>query len=79
MKTDMQWWTDIRRQVLVEGVSQREVLRERGIHWTTLEKVLTHSAPPGYRRSRRPARPKLGPYLGRIEQILSQLLPPVPT
>ena len=47
MKTDMQWWTDIRRQVLVEGVSKREVLREAGIHWTTLEKVLTHSAPPG--------------------------------
>jgi transposase len=68
----MQWWTDIRRQVLVAGVSKREVLRQEGMHWTTLEKVLTHSAPPGYRRSRPPARPKLGPYMGRIEQILEE-------
>ncbi len=68
----MQWWADIRRQVLVEGVSKREVLRQEGMHWTTLEKVLTHSAPPGYRRSRPPARPKLGPYMGRIEQILEE-------
>ena len=66
----MRWWADVRQRVLVEGVSKREILRETGMHWTTLEKVLTHSAPPGYRRSRPPARPKLGPFLGRIEQIL---------
>ena len=36
----MQWWADIRRQVLVEGVSKLEVLRERRIHWATLAEVL---------------------------------------
>jgi DNA replication protein DnaC len=34
--------------VLVQGVSKREILRETGMHWTTLEKILTHSSPPGY-------------------------------
>ena len=72
MYKDMRWWTEIRRQVLVEGVSKREILRQTGMHWRTLEKVLTHSEPPGYRlRSARP-RLKLGPFLGRIEQILRE-------
>jgi len=66
----MHWWSEIRRQVLVEGVSKRQVLRETGLHWTTLEKILTHSEPPGYRRGPERPRPKLGPYLGRIQEIL---------
>jgi len=44
----MQQWTDIRRRVLTEGVSKRQVLRETGMHWTTLEKILSQSSPPGY-------------------------------
>ena len=44
----MQQWTDIRRRVLIEGVSKRQILRETGMHWTTLEKILSHSSPPGY-------------------------------
>ncbi len=47
MYKDMEWWTEIRRRVLVERVSKRRILRETGIHWTTLEKVLAHSEPPG--------------------------------
>ena len=70
MYTAMDWWTTIRRRVLVEGVSKRQILRETGIHWTTLEKVLTHSAPPGYQSKRPRPRPKLGPYLTRIRQII---------
>jgi len=46
---DMEWWTKIRRKVLVEGVSKRQVLQETGIHWKTLEKILGNSSPPGYR------------------------------
>ena len=67
---DMKQWVDIRRKVLVEGVSKRQVLRETGMHWTTLEKILSHGEPPGYRA--RAPRPKLkvGPYLERIAQIL---------
>jgi lambda repressor-like predicted transcriptional regulator len=43
----MQQWTDIRRRVLVDGVSKRQILRETGMHWTTLEKILSHSQPTG--------------------------------
>jgi len=29
----MEQWTEIRRRVLVEQVSQRQILRETGIYW----------------------------------------------
>jgi transposase len=69
---DMQQWAEIRRRVLVDGVSKRQILRETGMHWTTLEKILRHSQPPGYRDSRPRAKPKLGPFLDRIAQILGE-------
>jgi transposase len=67
---DMLQWAEIRRRVLVDGVSKRQILRETGMHWTTLEKILQHSEPPGYRTDTPRAKPKLGPYLDRIAQIL---------
>jgi transposase len=69
---DMQLWTDIRRRVLVEGVSKRQILRETGIHWRTLEKILAHPEPPGYRAKTPRAQPKLGPFLDRIARILEE-------
>ena len=45
----MEQWSEIRRRVLIEGVPKRQILRETGMHWTTLEKMLVHSTPPGYR------------------------------
>jgi transposase len=68
----MEQWAEIRRRVLVEGVSRRQILRETGMHWQTLAKMLRHSEPPGYRQERPRAKPKLGAYLGRIEQILTE-------
>lgn len=70
MYRDMDQWLDIRRKVLVEGVSKRQILRETGMHWTTLEKILAHSEPPGYRAKQPRPKPKVGPYLERIVQIL---------
>ena len=70
MYTHMEWWTEIRRQVLVEEVSKRKIQRETGIHWQTLKKVLTHSSPPGYRLSEPRPEPKIGPFKGRIAQII---------
>ncbi len=68
----MEQWAELRRRVLVlvEGVSRRQILRETGMHRRTLAKILAHSEPPGYRLERPRAKPKLGPYVGRIEQIL---------
>jgi len=70
--TDMDWWTKIRLEVLRGERSKREVLRREGIHWETLKKILEHSEPPGYcLREARP-KPKIGPYLERIAQIIEE-------
>ena len=52
----MEDWTDIRERVASGKVSKRAILRETGMHWKTLKKILTHSEPPGYRL--RQARPQ---------------------
>jgi transposase len=67
----MQVWTEIRRRVLVEKVPKRQICREYQISHHTLEKMLQNVEPPGYQQSpgERP-RPKLGPFLGVIDQIL---------
>jgi transposase len=72
MFIDMEQWNEIRRRVLVEGVSRRQVLRETGLHWKTLKKILEHSAPPGYRQRTPRPKKKLGPYVKRIGQILKE-------
>src|SRR6266581_1980596 len=68
----MQQWTDIRRRVLVEGASKRSICREYGIAFETLQKILRHAEPPGYRLILPRAKTKLGPYLGVIQEILAQ-------
>ena len=68
----MEEWTEIRRRVLVEGVSRRQILRETGMHWRTLKKILKHSEPPGYQQKQTRPRKKLGPFEGRIDQILKE-------
>ena len=60
----------VRRAVYVEGMSQRGAARYFGIDPRTVAKMMRFSVPPGYRRSRPPARPKLDPFTGIIDQIL---------
>jgi len=67
---DMEQWLEIRRRVLREGVSKRQILRETGMHWRTLKKILRHPSPPGYRRNQSVRKPKIDPYLDRIREIL---------
>ncbi len=66
----MEKWLEIRERVLRKGISKRQILRETGIHWKTLEKILEHPFPPGYQRSKPPVKSKIGPYLKLIRQIL---------
>jgi transposase len=70
--TDMENWAEIRRRVLVDGLSKRAACREYEIHWDTLRKILDRPEPPGYRRSAPRPRPKLDPFLPVIHQILEQ-------
>src|ERR1700690_3034747 len=62
----------VRRAVYVEGMSRREAARRFGIDPRTVAKMLAFSVPPGYRRSRPPARPKLDPFVRIIDQILEE-------
>ena len=68
----MELYGQVRRAVYVEGISQREAARRFGIDPRTVAKMLAFSVPPGYRRSRPPARPKLDPFLGIIDRILEE-------
>src|SRR5271155_3270748 len=60
----------VRRAVLVDGRSQREVAREFGISPKTIRKMLRYAIPPGYQRLQPVKRPKLVPWLGVIDAIL---------
>lgn len=68
----MEEWSEIRRRVLVEGLSKRAACREYGLHWHTLQKMLEHSEPPGYRVAQPRTKRKIGPFLALIEEILRQ-------
>ena len=65
-------YAKIRYAVRIEGISAREAARRFGIDPRTVAKMLSFSLPPGYRRSRPPARPKLDPFVGIIERILKE-------
>jgi transposase len=60
----------VRRACHVEGLSERAAARLFGIDRKTVSKILKHSVPPGYRRSKPAVRPKLDPFLPIIDQIL---------
>jgi transposase len=53
------------------GVSRQQILWETGMHWRTLQKILTHSEPPGYRQTQPRPQPKIGPYRERLQQIMT--------
>ena len=69
MFTDMEKWAEIRFRVLNDEISKRASCAEYEIHWETLQKILTHSEPPGYRRTK-PRRSKLESFLPIIHEIL---------
>jgi len=53
---DMEQWARVRRKVLVDGRSKRSVMSEEGLHWETLQKMLSYSRPPGYQRAKKRGR-----------------------
>lgn len=60
----------VRRAVQVDGMSVRQAAREFGLSRKTIRKMLAYSIPPGYQRKKPVSRPKLGPWLGVVDQIL---------
>ena len=66
----MEFWTEVRRRVLTGELSKRAACREYELSWPTLEKLLTHEEPPGYRQTKLRRKPKLEDFLPIIHQIL---------
>jgi len=60
----------VRRACHVDGLSNSAAGRLFGIDRKTVAKILTHSVPPGYRRTVAPVRPKLDGFTATIDQIL---------
>ena len=68
---DVELYARVRRAVRIEGLSKRAVARRFGIDPRTVDKMLAFSVPPGYRRSKPPVKPKLGPFIAMIDGILT--------
>jgi transposase len=66
----MEFWKEVRRQVLTNELSQRAACEKFKLGWHTLKKILAHSEPPGYRQSKPRPKRKLEPFLPIIQQIL---------
>ena len=77
MYRDVAQWSSIRRRILQDGVSMRQVARETGISPETVRKMLDHPLPKPYGpRNRR--YPKLGPHTASVQRMLweNATLPP---
>lgn len=57
---------------MAQGKSISQVSRELGLDWRTVKKMTREPVPPGYRLGSPRARPVLGPYLERIEEMLKE-------
>ena len=68
--SQMKLWNDVRQFVLVDGRSKRAACRKFGLHWNTLQKMLDHPQPPGYRRSAAARPRKIDPFLPLVHRWL---------
>jgi len=66
----MEFWKEVRQQVLTGQMSQRAALKKYGLGWHTLKKILAHAEPPGYRSSQPRPKRKLEPFLPLIHEML---------
>ena len=57
----------VRHAVRIEGLSERAAARRFGIDPRTVNKMMKFSVPPGYRRKKPPAKPKLDPFIPVID------------
>ncbi len=60
----------VRHAVIVQGMSRRHAARVFGIDRRTVDKMVSFSVPPGYRRTKPIRRPKLDGFTDIIDQIL---------
>jgi transposase len=70
VRSDMEFWKEVRRQVLTNELSKRAACTKYNLGWHTLKKILAHAEPPGYRCSQPRKKRKLERFLPIIHQIL---------
>lgn len=68
MYRDLSQWAMVRRRVLDEGISRRQIVRETGINRETIRKMLLHRCPHPY-GPRTPRHPMLGPHTKTIDRL----------
>ena len=70
MIRDMDKWTRIRRDVLVEKMSRREACRKYNLNFRTIQKILKLPEPAERPKAYPRAKPKIGPFISVIHEIL---------
>jgi len=65
----------VRRSVLVQGKSIRQVSIDLCLDWRTVKKMASEPVPPGYRFQSSRGRPKLGPFMSTIEKLVFPDIP----
>jgi hypothetical protein len=63
---DVAQWTMVRRKVLEDGVSRRQLSRETGLSRKTIRKMLLHELPQSYKR-RMPGHPALQQHTATLD------------
>jgi len=66
----MELWTEVRRRVLTGEISRRKACTQYELHWQTLQKILGHVEPPGYRGGKPRQRRTMERFLPLIAEIL---------
>ena len=66
----MEKWTAVRRDVLVDGLSKRAASEKYNLNFRTIQKILRHPEPPGYRRKGQREKPVIGRFIPIIHAIL---------
>ena len=66
----MNLWTEVRRAVLADGISRRDAAEKFKLNFRTIQKILAHVEPPGYRRTELREKPTIGRFIPVIHAIL---------
>jgi len=80
---DMDTWTNIRRDVLVDQMSRREACRKYNLNFRTIQKILKDPEPPDRPNEYARDKPKTGQFISGMPEITAsprrtfQMLSPV--
>ncbi len=66
----MELWSEIRRRIKSGELSRRQACSQYQLNFRTVRKIVNHPEPRPYQTAQPRGKPKLGPFLGVIEEIL---------